>query len=91
MECGSIVRCCRCQKPIVSGEGFVCFKVFQETKPTNFSTAGFTAETAGKGTSRKASKSLLGGRPSKTVVLTTGLGPTTRLPKIAECETKGIE
>jgi hypothetical protein len=27
MERGSIAHCCRCHEPIVSGEGFVCFKV----------------------------------------------------------------
>lgn len=27
MKSDAVIRCCKCQEPIVSGAGFVCFKI----------------------------------------------------------------
>jgi hypothetical protein len=48
MERATIVHCCGCQRPIIRGEDFVCFKVPVQ-KPTNSFIADSEAEIAGTG------------------------------------------
>ena len=90
MEREFIVRCGRCHMPIASGDGLYVSR-FPGMKATYFFIAGFTAETVGRVTSRRASESLSRGWAFETVVFAAVSGPTTSLPRVTNRGRRGGE